>query len=76
MPAARDKGDRRMTAQIHSLYTETTPLIGGSYKITYYRNAKGACSKKDASEAIVHYYSLDGVLVHCEYIKLGDDAEH
>ena len=76
MPAARDTAYPRMTAHIHSFNPETPPLSGVIYKITYSSTATGACIKNHASEAIVHYYSLDGVLVHCEYIKLGDDAEH
>ena len=49
---------------------ETTPLSGGSYKITYFRNARGACVKKDATEEIIHYHDMHGTLVHCEYHKI------
>ena len=61
---------KQMPAVNSSLSTETTPLTGGSYKVTYYRNASGACRKQDATEAIIHYHKLDGTLVHCEYVKL------
>lgn len=44
---------------------ETTPLLGGSYKITYFRNARGACVKEDATEEIIHYHDMHGTLVHC-----------
>lgn len=58
----------------HSACTETTPLIGGSYKVTFFRNSSGACRKEDATEAIVHYHRLDGTLVHCEYEKLAEES--
>lgn len=43
---------------------------GGSYKITYFRNARGACVKEDATEEIIHYHDMHGTLVHCEYHKI------
>ena len=49
---------------------ETTPLLGGSYKVTYLRNARGACVKEDATEEIIHYHDMHGTLVHCEYHKI------
>ena len=59
-----------MTASVAATFRETTPLIGGSYKVTYFRNQDGACKKEDATEEIVHFYNMEGVLLHCEYHKL------
>ena len=50
--------------------SEAAPLIGGSYKVTYFRNSAGACEKSAATEEIVHFYDMHGSLVHCEYHKL------
>lgn len=55
-----------MQAAYRRAYHETTPLLGGSYKITYFRNARGACVKEDATEEIIHYHDMHGTLVHCE----------
>ena len=65
-----------MFAANNSACSETTPLIGGSYMVTYYRNASGACRKEDATEAIVHYHKTDGTLVHCEYHKIESAVNH
>ncbi|HIQ66633.1 MAG TPA: hypothetical protein IAB25_06180 [Candidatus Coproplasma stercoravium] len=65
-----------MFAANNSACSETTPLIGGSYMVTYYRNASGACRKEDATEAIVHYHKTDGTLVHCEYHKIESAVKH
>ena len=59
-----------MTAVIAGRFRETTPLLGGSYKVTYFRNELGACNKEDATEEIVHFYNMENVLVHCEYHKI------
>ncbi|MCD8040695.1 MAG: hypothetical protein LUF82_04175 [Clostridia bacterium] len=53
-----------------SLYSETLPLDKGNYKVLFYRNAGGACRKEDATEVIIHFHNVSGVLVHCEYKKL------
>ncbi len=64
-----------MTAVIAGRFRETTPLLGGSFKVTYFRNASGACEKADATEEIVHFYNMEGVLVHCEYHKLKNTSK-
>ena len=53
-----------------NIYAETLPMEGGRYKVLFYRNGKGACSKQEATEVIVHYHSVNGTLIHCEYQKL------
>ncbi|MCD8372912.1 MAG: hypothetical protein LUD27_06405 [Clostridia bacterium] len=55
---------------MYSYYTETLPLDKGSYKVMFYRNSSGACRKEDATEVIIHTHNENGVLVHCEYLKL------
>lgn len=51
-------------------YTHFDPLLGGSYTITYFRNGNRPCPEEEATEKIVHFYSVDGVLLHCEYHKI------
>ncbi len=54
----------------YALCSETTPLTDGNYKVTYFRNADGACRKEDATAVIIHFHNTQGVLVHCEYVNL------
>ncbi|MCD7729717.1 MAG: hypothetical protein LUI60_07410 [Clostridia bacterium] len=58
-----------MDSAIYSYYSETLPLDTG-YKVMFYRNSDGACRKEDATEVIIHFHNVNGVLVHCEYQKL------
>lgn len=55
-------------------FTMARPLIGGSYTVTYFRNGEEACSMGDATAEIVHYYDMDGTLLHCEYHRIERDT--
>ncbi|MGN1235763.1 MAG: hypothetical protein ACI4U2_07260 [Christensenellaceae bacterium] len=53
--------------------SEKTYICGDptcAYKITYYRNENGACSKEEASCAIVHRFDRNDTLVECRYETL------
>lgn len=47
--------------------TDYTPAEELAYRITYFRNAEGPCSKQDATEVIIHEYNKKDELVDCRF---------
>lgn len=69
LPRRTYKGVFILQTSDYTVYSETTTLDDGSYKVTFFRNADGACPKEDATAAIVHMHDIQGRLVSCEYVS-------